>query len=130
MHGYTRTSMGTLGLMDSFFKESMRFSPVSACTSFSHCILFAWRTLTAYALTVTFPRLTLQSFTFSNGVHVPAGTRVAAPYTVHFDPEFYESPEEFDAYRFVKDSKDARIKNTMVAVSPQYLGFGYGKHVW
>jgi len=52
---------------------------------------------------VSISRIALRPFTFSNGVTVPAGTRIAVPSAaVHSDEEIYPNPEEFDGFRFAK----------------------------
>ncbi|KAH8148334.1 uncharacterized protein LAJ45_07435 [Morchella importuna] len=103
------STLAKLMKMDSFMKESQRFNAV--LTSFS--------------------RKALQSFHLSDGTHIPAGSILgASAVSVHFDPKYYENPDEFDGFRFYKmrQQKDAINKHLFVSVSPTEINFGYGAH--
>ncbi|EIM82506.1 cytochrome P450 [Stereum hirsutum FP-91666 SS1] len=78
-HGWTRTCMRNLPLMDSFFKESMRLYGIGS---------------------MGFPRKALKPFMFSDGTVVPEGSMVSAAFTPHVDDRFYEDAKTFDPYRF------------------------------
>src|ERR1700735_1332875 len=78
-------------------------------------------------------RLALRSFTFSNGVTVPAGTLIVVPGAVHKDGESYPNPEEFDGFRFAKLRErdgDAVAGHQALSTSTDHLTFGYGRHAW
>lgn len=65
--------------LDSTLRESQRMSPPT---------------------TLGMKRMFLQSYTFSNGLHVPKGTYVCmATYAVENDPDQISNPETFDALR-------------------------------
>lgn len=112
-HGCTKDAMGRMRKTDSFFKESSRMAGVGA---------------------VALGRKALKDFTFSNGLIIPAGYTVATSSAgVHFDPEIYEDPNEFNGFRF----SDMREKGTseydplrhqMVSLDTTYLLFGHGRH--
>lgn len=47
-----------------------------------------------------------------------------------WDPTFYENPDTFDAYRFLKlrQTPGRETSSHLVSPSPEHLGFGLGKH--
>ena len=81
-------------------------------------------------------RLALRPFTFSNGVTIPAGTRIGIPvHSVHMDEELYPNAQEFDGFRFYKlrekEGDDAlETRHQLVTTSAELLGFGLGRHAW
>lgn len=87
-------------------------------------------------LPVSFVRLALRPFTFSNGITVPAGTLVAAPLSaIHTDGEIYPSPNEFDGFRFVKlreqdGGGSTASKHQTGTTSGIHMPFGHGRHAW
>ncbi len=83
---------------------------------------------------VAMSRLALRSFTFSNGVTVPAGTLLAVPIgSINQDGEMLPNPEEFDGFRFAKlrerDGPDV-AGHQIHTPSMENLSFGYGRHAW
>jgi cytochrome P450 len=81
-------------------------------------------------------RLALRPFTFSNGVTIPAGTRIGIPvHSVHMDEELYPNAQEFDGFRFYKlrekEGDDVlETRHQLVTTSAELLGFGLGRHAW
>ena len=81
-------------------------------------------------------RLALRTFTFSNGVTIPAGTLLALPvHSVHMDEEIYPKAHEFDGFRFLKlremeGDEVVAARHQLVTTSPELLGFGLGRHAW
>jgi cytochrome P450 len=80
-------------------------------------------------------RLALRSFTFSNGVTIPAGTLIAIPGSAaHRDEANYHDPDTFDGFRFAKlresegDTTTGRYQT--VSTSSEHLAFGLGRHTW
>jgi cytochrome P450 len=70
-------------------------------------------------------------------VHLPDGTLIPAGYqvsvdlrTVHFNPDVYPNPNQFDAFRFSKlrESEDSDIKHSFTTVGNDFLPFGVGRH--
>ena len=86
-------------------------------------------------LPVAVSRIALRSFTFSNGVTVPAGTLVAIPAsTTHTDERIYPNPDQFDGFRFAK-LRESEVNTTTskyqtVSSSSEHLAFGLGRHTW
>ncbi|ESK96224.1 cytochrome p450 [Moniliophthora roreri MCA 2997] len=107
--GWTKNAMGKMRILDSFLKESQRYS-----SSFS----------------ISVQRKPLENFTFSNGTVVPAGTIiVASPRAIHFDENHYPNPSEFDAFRSYRmNEKSGNMKHQMATPETNYLAFGIGKH--
>jgi cytochrome P450 len=89
---------------------------------------------------VALTRKVLKPFTFSNGVTLPTGSYVAAHLrAVHHDGSLYESPEEFDGFRFVDEKPKTDVDTEkgvhkphqkMYTTSKTYLVFGHGRHAW
>ncbi|KAK7058636.1 hypothetical protein VNI00_002272 [Paramarasmius palmivorus] len=108
--GWTKNAMGRMWKLDSFLKESQRYS-----NSFS----------------ISVQRMPLEDFTFSNGTVIPAGTIiVASPRAIHFDESHYPNPSEFDAFRSyrMREKDGPSLKNQMATPETNYLAFGIGKH--
>ena len=80
--------------------------------------------------TVVMIRVTRKDYTFTDGTLIPRGTKVSvSPTQAHHDPETHETPEQLEGFCFAKmrlqqDSK----KCDVVATSPKFLPFGYGRH--
>jgi cytochrome P450 len=80
----------------------------------------------------------MKPYTLSNGTYLPPGTFVSASSrAIHFDPENYDYPEEFDGFRFARmqeevenNGEEARFKYQLVTTGTEYLPFGHGKHAW
>ncbi|KAI7522879.1 hypothetical protein KC317_g21794, partial [Hortaea werneckii] len=65
----------------------------------------------------------------SDGTVLPAGARIMiAPR--YLDPDVYEEPLKFDAYRFLRERKKPGQINAWqhVTTSAQHMGFGHGQH--
>lgn len=65
------------------------------------------------------------------GITLKPGTHVGVPSGwIQRSSAYYDDPETFDGYRFVKRAA-AGAKNTrLVDLSPDYLVFGMGVHAW
>ncbi|KAJ7108676.1 cytochrome P450 [Mycena epipterygia] len=105
--GWTKAAMGKMVKLDSFLKESSRFSPGGA---------------------VVMLRQVVKDFTFSDGTIVPTGTLVGVPVLA----EHHKKPNHdvFDPFRFSRMREEAGegIKHQMVTLSPDFLSFGLGRH--
>lgn len=70
-------------------------------------------------------RIATRPYTFSNEITVPQGTLLAAAArAVHFEETVYNSPKEFQPFRFV--GSVARF----VTPSTTFIPWGTGKHTW
>ncbi|KAH8198925.1 hypothetical protein TruAng_006886 [Truncatella angustata] len=107
-HGWAKTSLYKLKLMDSFLKEGQRLRPL-ASTSMN--------------------RFVEDEVTLSDGTVLPKGSRINVM-TSFMDPAVYEDPEAFDAARFVKMRGRPGNENgwQFVSTSSEHMLFGHGQH--
>ncbi|KAI1339931.1 cytochrome P450 [Xylariaceae sp. FL0016] len=107
-HGWAKTTLYKLKLMDSFLKEGQRFTPMG---------------------TVTMNRYVEKDITLSDGTLLPQGARlmVASNFA---DPTLYPSPATFDAARFLKLRQAPGHEHSwqFVTTSPAHTLFGHGQH--
>lgn len=88
-------------------------------------------------------RETLKPFSFSNGTVIPPEALIfVAGQARHMDPRIYPTPDLFDGFRFSnleeeQQENDPRASTTnlgsgarfkLVATTPDYLVWGYGRH--
>ncbi|KAJ5104702.1 hypothetical protein NUU61_002049 [Penicillium alfredii] len=107
--GWKKTALYKLQLMDSFLKESQRLKPINI---------------------VSMRRLASEPIQLSDGNKIPKGTSLMVSGDWMWDPTFYENPDTFDAYRFLKlrQTPGRETSSHLVSPSPEHLGFGLGKH--
>jgi len=114
--GWTKVAMAKLVKLDSFMRETHRLSGTT--------------------LVSMGRKVVGKGFTFSNGLHLPAGSAVGIPETPHMDEREYENALVFDGFRFSRpfegdeemDNKGSKRKYFATA-SADYLRFGYGHGV-
>ncbi|TFK56600.1 cytochrome P450 [Heliocybe sulcata] len=105
--GWSRASLQKMRRIDSFLKESMRYS-AQGCLSMS--------------------RKALKPFTFSDGTVIPPGVYVnAAQAATHHDEEYYPDPDVFDGLRFAKGEGESS-KQHLTSTGNDYVPFGHGRH--
>ena len=106
--GWTKAMLQKLRLMDSFLKESQRFTPMAA---------------------VSMNRYVQRKLELSDGTVIPKGSRLSVA-GAYADPAVYENPEKFDAFRFARKRLEPGQTNTWghVATSPSHMLFGHGQH--
>ncbi|KAI1205060.1 cytochrome P450 [Annulohypoxylon truncatum] len=107
-HGWAKTSIYKLKLMDSFLKEGQRLRPMS------------YSTMHRYVEKPT---------KISDGTVLPEGSRIILT-TNYMDSTIYSEPEKFDAARFLKMRQQPGQENSwqLVTTSPAHTGFGHGQH--
>ncbi|KAL1864558.1 hypothetical protein Daus18300_007573 [Diaporthe australafricana] len=109
-NGWTQAALMQLKLMESVMKESQRMKPINRVIN---------------------KRIVTEDRTLSNNVVLPRGAFVAVSGERMLNPSVYNDPERYDAYRFIKraeaDPEAARF-TSYTAVTPDCVGFGYGKH--
>ncbi len=102
--------------VDSAVRESLRISPFSV---------------------VALPRIVAGSgLNIGNDILIPPGVRISFPFqAMHHDPDNYESPLEYDAFRFSRQYEGPKGQNIRdeerllsTSVSESYIAYGYGKH--
>ncbi|TDZ60834.1 Cytochrome P450 monooxygenase ATR2 [Colletotrichum trifolii] len=116
---FTTAALADMKKMDSFLREVMRVTPLSA---------------SAYV------RKVLKPLELSNGQVIPAGVFVEVPSVgINRDPDVFPDPDVFDALRFYKlrkgcddaddESAAARASQLQAAhVGVTHLSFSFGKH--
>jgi cytochrome P450 len=75
----------------------------------------------------------MKSYTFANGITVPAGsTLVAAVGPKGMDEKTYENPSEFDGFRFcrLRELEGENAKFYTVNLNNEFMRFGMGPHAW
>ncbi|KAI0737381.1 cytochrome P450 [Daedaleopsis nitida] len=108
--GWTKASMGKMWKLDSFLKESQRYTGLG---------LFS----------VT--RKALMDVTLNDGTVIPKGTLVtAASQSIHHDDAYYDAPDVFDPFRFarMREVDGEGTKHQFVNTSLEYISFGHGRH--
>ncbi|MCJ1351569.1 MAG: hypothetical protein MMC33_001553 [Icmadophila ericetorum] len=107
--GWSESSYFELQKLDSVLRESQRRSPPTV---------------------LGMKRLFKQSFTFSNGLHIPQGTYVCLPtFAIENDPEHTMNPDTFDGLRSyrLRQRKGEKENHQFSSAEPTVLNFGYGK---
>lgn len=127
--GFTKAAVEKLVLLDSVLREVMRYYGLSS----SQSQLSESRNL-LNDISAGMSRKAMTDYTFSDGTFIPKGTIVAIPSrAMHFDSEYYENPEEFQAFRYVPKSyngggsADIELPQRMVSTSLEYTPFGHGR---
>ncbi|KAH8743285.1 cytochrome P450 [Diaporthe sp. PMI_573] len=117
-HGtFSTPALQKMEKLDSFLREVMRVYPLS------------WS---------TFQRKVHKPITLSNGQFIPAGAILEIPaHSIVHDPERFDRPDEFDAFRHYRAHHEASLgaekkagsgaANQMVSTSLNNLPFGYGR---
>lgn len=74
--------------------------------------------------------MAMDNVTLSDGTIIKKGTLLMIPNDSMWDSEFYENPETYDPYRFLKLRQVPNREHftPLVSVSPEHMGFGIGKH--
>ncbi|KAI0060667.1 cytochrome P450 [Artomyces pyxidatus] len=106
--GWSKSALGKMRKVDSFLRESQRLHGIN---------------------TVAVKRLSLQPFTFSNGVTIPAGVFLSCPSrATHADDAHYPRADVFDGFRFAKLRESEGTKHQLASTTPEYLAFAHGRH--
>ncbi|KAF7325009.1 Cytochrome P450 [Mycena kentingensis (nom. inval.)] len=112
-HGSSKDSVAKMHKIDSFLRESQRFT--------GNNITFMVRKVVKDG-----------GFTFADGTTVPKGCFVeVATGPMHFDPAVYPNPHTFDALRFYRmrlAEDDGAEKHEAIATSLEYVVWGHGRH--
>ncbi|RYC58244.1 hypothetical protein CHU98_g7965 [Xylaria longipes] len=109
IHGWTKTALYNLKLMDSILKETQRVKPIQM---------------------ISMQRVADADIRLSDGTVLPKGTRCSVANTSRLDGGTYEEPEKFDGYRFLKMRNDPGKEHAaqFVTTGADSLGFGHGTH--
>ncbi|KAK5313085.1 hypothetical protein LTR93_011080 [Exophiala xenobiotica] len=108
-------SMEQLKKLDSFMKESQRFSPIEYDV-----------------VRAVVRRYAKRDIKLADGTLIPARTFVRfATTAIYFDPEIVPDPEKFDGFRFSKLREAGGGqggRHQFASVARTSMNFGYGKH--
>ncbi|KAL9111457.1 MAG: hypothetical protein Q9227_004135 [Pyrenula ochraceoflavens] len=107
---WTRKSLADLKLLDSFMRESARVHALTQYTAVQ--------------------RIPTTSWTFQDGLEIPAGFTMAFPsYHRNFDPDVHPDPNTFDAQRhFRKRQQFTTHKYHFASTAEDMLNWGSGRH--
>ncbi|KAH9942847.1 cytochrome P450 [Amylocystis lapponica] len=107
--GWTKDALAKMSRLDSFLRESQRVNGINC---------------------ISVMRKAMQDVTLSNGVHIPAGTFIAADAVdTHRNGAKYANPREFDPFRFSEMREGTEgTRFQYVNTSVDYIAFGVGKH--
>lgn len=105
--GLKKVALYNLKFMDSFLKETQRMKPI----------------LTGLR------RMALADVKLSNGFVIKKGDRLLVD-TIHMRTgEYFEDPDKFDPYRFVRWREEGHENIAhLVSTSEKHMGFGHGEH--
>ena len=131
--GWQTETHKRLHKLDSFLKESQRFSPPTLClSSFSfHLHESIINVVKMLTLLVSFNRVALASITLSSGIKIPAGTHLSvASRNILFDPEMTPDPDTFDGLRYYKlrGQSGESLKHDFASVDGINMNFGAGRY--
>ncbi|OTA94990.1 hypothetical protein M434DRAFT_20535 [Hypoxylon sp. CO27-5] len=107
-HGWNKTALYHMKLLDSVIKESQRMKPM---------LLAAMR------------RVALSDVTLSDGTTLPKGDMIAVSTHNLRDPNLYPEPDKWDGRRFLRIRETVPGKENasqLVTTTPEHLGFGHG----
>ncbi|KAI0468475.1 cytochrome P450 [Xylaria cf. heliscus] len=109
IHGWTKTALYNLKLMDSILKETQRVKPISM---------------------ISMQRIADADIRLSDGTVIPKGGQCAVANTTRLNGGSYEEPDKFDGYRFLKMRSDPGKEHLaqFVTTGVDSLGFGHGTH--
>ena len=112
--GWQKQTIHKLKLLDSFVKETQRWSPASL---------------------MSFNRYLRKPVTLSDGTHLPKGTHICfAADPIQMDPQNIPgNPQEFDGFRFARKREDTSDPNNanrfqLASVDRTSLHFGAGRY--
>ncbi|KAL8897718.1 MAG: hypothetical protein Q9207_007070 [Kuettlingeria erythrocarpa] len=108
--GWRKATLNKMQKLDSFLKESQRFTPPSL---------------------LAFNRVALEPVTLSDGFHLPRGTRFSMSCAeILHDPNVTPNPEKFDGFRYYKERQKPgeNTRHQFATTDVNNLHFGHGKY--
>ncbi|OJI79583.1 hypothetical protein ASPTUDRAFT_78935 [Aspergillus tubingensis CBS 134.48] len=108
-HGWKKTALYNMKLLDSVIRESQRLKPVT---------------------NVSMRRMALKEVKLSDGTVIPKNGMLAVSAHKLWDDDTYENAASWDGYRFyrVRDDPQRQTQTQLVTTAPENLAFGHGKH--
>ncbi|KAI9743541.1 MAG: hypothetical protein M1818_002855 [Claussenomyces sp. TS43310] len=126
-HGWGKTTLQKMKLLDSAVKETQRLKPASG-GDYAH--MFPEFVPVSNSVTATTGRFAREEITLPNGLVIPKGTFAFSSMQRMWDDEYYPSQEKWDGYRFLRMRSEPGRESScqLVTTSPEHLGFGHGVH--
>ena len=126
-HGWGKTTLQKMKLLDSVMKETQRVKPVSG-GNFS-----IPKTSTPNKSDIgvaTTGRYVKEEYKLPNGLVVPKGTYAFSSMQRMWDEDYYPDHEKWDGYRFynMRNEPGKETRCQLVTTSAEHLGFGHGLH--
>ncbi|KAL2847543.1 cytochrome P450 [Aspergillus pseudoustus] len=118
-HGWSEAALAKMVLLDSVLKETQRLEPLAS---------------------FTLSRIAREPVILNDGTRIPKGTQVRLATDNMWNSSVYPDAAKFDGHRFAKLREQEKDSSTgtvggggggglsFVSVSPNHMGFGYGKH--
>lgn len=130
--GWKKTSLYNLRFMDSFIKEAQRMRPALLC-KFCCLLKSLYLPTKAYPSLVpniaTMQRVVSKDHKLSNGVLLKKDQMVIVDVTHMWEADYYQDPETFDPYRFLKmRGTEKEHMAQLASTSEAHIGFGHGKY--
>ncbi|KAE9374069.1 cytochrome P450 [Stipitochalara longipes BDJ] len=110
-HGWSPAALTNMRLLDSVIKETQRLNS---------------------AVIVNLDRQVLEPVTLPNGQHLPKGTALSIYMSQLRNPEVYENPDTFDAYRYMKLRAQGGkwiYASSATSTSADHFVFGIGRPI-
>lgn len=105
--GLKKVALYNLKLMDSVLKETQRMKPILAAIR----------------------RQASANTTLANGFVIRKGDKIFVDNTNMWSSKYYDHPEKFDPYRFMKWREEGKETIAhLVSTSDKHMGFGHGEH--
>ncbi|KAB8236161.1 hypothetical protein ETB97_006987 [Aspergillus alliaceus] len=104
-----QSGLAKLKLMDSVIKETQRLNPGEVASMH---------------------RVATKNIKLSDGTIIPKGANLMVSSHRRKDPAYYENPEEYDGYRYLRmrQQQGEESRHQLTTTSPENLGFGHGIH--
>lgn len=121
---WDKPTLDKMKKIESFMSESQRVNPILMRMSCS-----SWGIPATDYIIVTFSRTVIKPMTLSDGLHLPAGTRIAmAAESILNDPSVTPEPDKFDPWRSIRARQQSGddIKHRFTTTSADNLHFGHG----
>lgn len=129
-NGFSKAGLYKLQLLDSVIKESQRLKVDPGKSSLSLPFYRLPNCSHKVSHVVFMNRITTGTVKLPDGSTIPKGQRLAVAGGVMFDTAYYENPQEFDGYRYLRlreqPGKDTQFQLT--STSPTDLAWGLGRH--
>lgn len=108
-HGWEKSALYKMQLLDSTIKETQRMKPISQLSMI---------------------RFIKESFTLSDGTRLRKGEKLGVTLTHLRAASNHADPDRWDAYRWVRMRDDPARQNAahLVSTTPEHSAFGHGQH--